>query len=195
MIAMAAAAVAAIVVGGLVIITRNGDPTGVVPAAQPTTTVAQPAAVAQPPVEFTACVDVVANDFDATPEQIDLPDGETTIERVSGEPTELIVTDVSDPRLDGTWVATGINDYHSGPGGDGPIIGTWTQRIENADGAWQGSHQTIDFPDGQNAGGGIAGLYVMIGEGAYEGLTAFMVLAEERDLNCPNTRGYITPSA
>jgi hypothetical protein len=110
-----------------------------------------------------------------------------------------MVTDVSDPRLDGTWHATAVDDVYSGPGSDGLIIGTWTQRIENADGAWQGSHQSIDFPDGQVEGGS-DGLYVMIGEGAYEGLTAFTVFGEStpsRDdtANCPNIRGYITPSA
>ena len=191
----AAAAVVGIAVGGLVIATREEDPTREVAASQPAT-------VAQPPVAFTACVrggdDEGALDPPSTVEQIHLPDGETTIERRS-QPFEVNATDVSDPRLDGTWLATPINDIYSGPGSDGLVIGTWTQRIENADGAWQGSHQTIDFPDGQTVGG-FGGLYVMIGDGAYEGLTAFMTVTEE-DLDegvvpdCPNIRGYIIPTA
>ena len=188
----AAAAVVGIAASGLVIATRE-DPTREV------ATAAQPATVVQPPTEFTACFTFDGGDHsDQTNEQVDLPDGETTIERQT-QTWQLVVTDVSDPRLDGTWHATAVDDVYSGPGSDGLIIGTWTQRIENADGAWQGSHQSIDFPDGQ-AEGGSAGLYVMIGEGAYEGLTAFTVLGQataSRDdtADCPNIRGYITPSA
>ena len=35
----------------------------------------------------------------------------------------------------------------------------------------------------------------MTGEGAYEGLTAFMVLGTATEPDCPNARGYIIPSA
>jgi hypothetical protein len=96
---------------------------------------------------------------------------------------------VSDPRLEGIWYHTEDNDTYSGPGTDGLIIGTWTRRIENDEGAWQGTtHLTIDFPDG-DAVGGARGPYVMIGEGAYEGLTALLTQGEEE--GCPNERGYI----
>jgi hypothetical protein len=146
----------------------------------------------QPPApeEFTACVNEGPL-VEGSIEQVALPDGETTIERSSATWRQP-ATDVSDPRLDGTWFATADDDTFSGPGSDGLIIGTWTRRIENDEGAWQGSHQTIDFPDDEVVGGW-PGLYVMIGEGAYEGLTAFMVSSEEESVGsaCPNTRGYI----
>lgn len=183
-----AAAIIGIAVGGLVIATREEELTREV------ATATQPPLVAQPPVEFTACLRGGADNYRS--ERIVLPDGETTIDRVSN-PIEVTATDVSDPRLHGTWSATEINDHYNAPGNDDLIIGTWTHRIENADGAWQGSHQTIDFPDGQ-VHGGYEGLYVMTGEGAYEGLTAYMVLNSQGTTpDCPTTtaRGYITPSA
>ena len=61
----------------------------------------------------------------------------------------------------------------------------FTDRIENDEGAWQGSLLEIDFADGEN----IDGPLVMAGEGAYEGLTAVTIIAF--GAVCPNTRGYI----
>jgi hypothetical protein len=156
----------------------------------PTTVAEQSPEAAQPPVEFTACGHAGPEARPRTVEQVSLADGETTIERMSVtyRPT---ATDVSDPRLEGTWYLTEENDTYSGPGGDEMIIGAWTRRIENDDGAWQGSHHSIDFPDGSSVGGG-PGPFVMIGEGAYEGLTAFLYASEDP---CPNAgviaRGYI----
>jgi hypothetical protein len=193
-VAVAAAAIVALGVGGLVLATRDGDQTDDVPANQPTTvprptTVAeQSPQAAQPPVEFTACTFAGPEVQPLTVEQISLPDGETTIERENityAQPA----TGVSDPRLEGTWYLTEDNDNYSGPGTDGLTIGTWTRRIENDEGAWQGTtHQTIDFPDGENVGGS-AGPYIMVGEGAYAGLTA--ILTHSDGSACPNERGYI----
>jgi hypothetical protein len=194
-VAVAAAAVVAVGVGGLVLATRDDDQTGDVPANQPTTvplptTVAeQSPQPAQPPVEFTACSHAGPEEKPLTVEQISLPDGETTIERESLTYRQT-ATDVSDPRLEGTWYHTEDNDNYHGPGTDGLTIGTWTRRIENHDGAWQGTtHQTIDYPDGVGNVGGAAGPYIMIGEGAYEGLTA--ILTQSDGSACPNERGYI----
>jgi hypothetical protein len=183
---IAAAAVMVIVVAAaLVLAVGDDDPTRQV-ATQPTT-VAQPAAVAQPPVEFTACSHMGPEVQPPTVEQVSLPDGETTIER-SSVTYQQQATGVSDPRLEGIWYLTEDNDTYSGPGTDGLIIGTWTRRIENDEGAWQGTtHQSIDFPDGESVGGS-RGPYVMIGEGAYAGLTALLTHGEE---GCPNERGYI----
>jgi hypothetical protein len=192
-VAVAAAAVVGVGVGGLVLATRDDDQTDDVPANQPTTvplptTVAeQSLQPAQPPVEFTACHSAGPETRPRTVEQISLPDGETTIERSRVTYRQPAIA-VSDPRLEGTWYLTEDNDAYSGPETDGMIIGTWTRRIENDDGAWQGTtHQTIDFPDGEHVGG-YPGPYVMIGEGAYAGLTAILTHSES---GCPNTRGYI----
>jgi hypothetical protein len=191
---IAAAAVVAIVVAGLVIATRDDDAADEVPTNQPTTvatvTVAeQSLQAAQPPVEFTACTFAGPEVQPRTVEQVALPDGETTIER-SSVTWRQPATDVSDPRLEGTWYSTESNDRYSGPGSDGLIIGTWTRRIENDEGAWQGTTpQSIDFPDGTGVGGA-AGPYVMIGEGAYTGLTALLTHNSEDD-TCPNQRGFI----
>jgi hypothetical protein len=192
-LSVAAAAVAAAVVGGLVIATRTDDPKRVVPAAQPTTTVAQPASVAQPPVEFTACVGpgpVVAQGTEER-SQVSLPDGEMTIRRERGSTWQSTVRDVSDPRLDGTWYNTSVGDEYTLPGDDpSPDLGMYptTHRIENDEGAWEGSFLVVNF-DGDESWGPLA----LIGEGAYEGLTAVATMdfggtcSEDR----PNTRGYI----
>jgi hypothetical protein len=192
-VAVAAAAVGAIGLGGLVLAVRDDDQTGDVPA-NPPTTVPLPTTVAaaslepaQPPVEFTACHSAGPETEPRTVEQFFLPDGETTIERTRITYRQPVIA-VSDPRLEGSWYLTEDNDTYRGPGTDGLVIGTWTRRIENDDGAWQGStHQTIDFPDGSHVGG-YTGPYVMVGEGAYAGLTAILTHMEA---GCPNTRGYI----
>ena len=189
----AAAAVVAIAVGGLVIATRDDDSTGDVPTNQPTT-VAPPATVAtplqnpQPPVEFTACVgpgpEVQAGTEEVS--QVSLPDGAMTITRTRGYTWQSTVRDVSDPRLVGIWYNSVDGDQYTIPGGGPrPTFDAWTHRIENDEGAWQGSLQGIDFNDGESLDGPL----VLIGEGAYEGLTA--VATVEFGGPCPNTRGYI----
>jgi hypothetical protein len=71
---------------------------------------------------------------------------------------------ISDPRLDGTVLISFQTDEYPGWSGD---IGTGTWRIETADGAWQGSYTIVEaegFSDKPTA--------VLVGEGAYDGLTA-----------------------
>jgi hypothetical protein len=187
MIAVAAAAVAAIVVGGLVIVTRNGDPTGVVPAAQPSTVVPVVPEVA--PVEFTACVGPGPSVTPGPEENVtaSLPDGETRLTRRRGGYTwQSMVSGVSDPRLEGTWYNSVDKDEYILPGGVvGPNFYAVTHRVENDEGAWQGSLLSMEFPDGDSVDGPI----VLTGEGAYEGLSA--VAAINFYGACPNTRGYI----
>ena len=97
----AAAAVVAIVVGGLLIVIRDDDQTGEIPADQPAT-----AAPKAAPVEFTACIGPGPSVMPG-PEEIvtaTLPDGDTTLtQRRGGYTWQSTVSDVSDPRLDGTW--------------------------------------------------------------------------------------------
>jgi hypothetical protein len=171
----------------------------------------------QPPVEFTACVQPGPEVARGTDEQIEVavPDGEMTIERSRGYTWRLRVSDVSDPRLDGTWYTGWDGDQYVGPGDDlaggpewaqprtpygdqyvgpgddrGPEFVTFTDLIVNDDGAWQGSAVVLAFPDDRPR----FPLVVLIGEGAYEGLTAVVALDDSAgDVSgpCPNTRGYI----
>jgi hypothetical protein len=77
-------------------------------------------------------------------------------------------------------------DSYTLPGGEaGPAFGISTKRIENDEGAWQGSAVVIRFPDGS----WVAAPYVMVGEGAYEGLTA-VYSGDVFDCG-ENIRGYI----
>jgi hypothetical protein len=178
-----AAAVVAIAVGGLVVATRNDDPTRELrPAAQPTTTVVQPSAVAQPPVEVTACINPGPAVHNGTEETVVVPvtDGDMTILQSRGFTYRQSLTS-SDPRLEGTLYQAVNQDDYTLPGDEpsagitssrptGLAIGTFTNRIENDEGAWEGSAVQLDLPDGTTY---VAPL-VMTGEGAYEGLTAIV---------------------
>jgi hypothetical protein len=184
-----AAAVVGIAVGGLVIVTRNDDPPGVVPAAQPTTTVApsttaaQPAAVAQPPTEFTACIEGGPDVHRGTEEQVVVPvsDGEMTITQSRDFTFRQSLTSESAPRLEGTLYQAWDQDEYNLPGDEastgimggrptGVSIVAFTNRIENDEGAWEGSAVMLNSPDGTT----YVGPMVMTGEGAYEGLTAII---------------------
>ena len=70
---------------------------------------------------------------------------------------------LSDPRLEGTY-------YYSGAwkGYIGGRAHTATLRMENDEGAWQGSLVSANLPDGSWT----TGSAVLVGEGAYEGLVA-----------------------
>ena len=140
------------------------------------------------PVEFTACVSAGPEVTPGTNEisRVALPDGEMTIEHSRGYTWQLQVTDVSEPRLVGTWYHSNASDVYTLPGGlAGPNFGPVTNRIENDEGAWQGSFQVVGFPDDVGSGGWTV---AMDGEGAYEGLTA---VAVKHSGACPNMRGYI----
>jgi hypothetical protein len=80
----------------------------------------------------------------------------------------------SDPRLEGR--VTQRNDQDQYPGPDGPesfVLGTSTMRIENDEGAWQGSNVYFLVAE---EGGAIS--VVLVGEGAYEGLYAVLDLTD-----------------
>jgi hypothetical protein len=113
-----------------------------------------------------------------------LPDGETTLtQRRGGYTWQSTVRDVSDPRLEGTWYNSVDFDEYTPAG---PNLSAVTHRIENGEGAWQGSLLILGFPDGEE----VIGPIVMTGEGAYDGLTA-VAMDGFGEAPCPNTRGYI----
>ena len=67
-----------------------------------------------------------------------------------------------------------------------PIVGNGTWRIENEEGAWQGSYPVIVFPDHTTT---VTSL--LIGEGAYEGLTAIWESQHDWDACTREVRGLI----
>jgi hypothetical protein len=164
---------------------------GGVPAEASTETPGTPAdealeAAAEEPVEFTACVRYgdQANTGGTDETAPVVPGGDMTVRRGRGYMEILEVSDVSDPRLDGTWYHSADYDLYSAPG---PGIGVETERIENEGGVWQGSHVGIGFPDGTD----VAGPFVMTGGNDYAGLTAIYTGNYDDEVPCPNVRGYI----
>jgi hypothetical protein len=129
---------------------------------------------AQPPVEFTAWVSAGPEVHPETTQEVavSLPDGEMTITRQRGVTWNPSLHDMSDPRLEGTLYEARDEDTYTLPGNEkGPHFGVRTYRIENDEGAWQGSAVSLESTDGRY----YYGPYVMTGEGAYEGLTAILV--------------------
>ena len=145
------------------------------------------------PVAVTACVNPGPDVTSATEELIEvwLPDGEVTMRRERGWLWQSRVSDVSDSRLEGTWYNGADGDGYTLPGGAEVSVGTETHRIENDAGAWQGSKVTVGLPEGMFPEGAIGENYiqVLIGEGAYEGLTWVGTILMGQP--CPNTKGYI----
>jgi len=82
-----------------------------------------------------------------------------------------VVEEMSDSRFAGTWTAYLDTDEYVYPGDmeDHPVLMTGLQRIEDDEGAWQGSAPDAMVPDAPLT---TWGLLALTGEGAYEGLTA-----------------------
>jgi hypothetical protein len=188
-LALAAAAVVAVIgVTGIAVAlgTSSGDDETPSPAAAtsgaPTTTVtpATEELPGSPPVEFTARVSGGPEVHPETVEEVvvSLPDGEMTITQTRGVTWNPSLHDMSDPRLEGTLYEAKNEDTYTLPGNEkGPAFGVRTYRIENDEGAWQGSAVSLESTDGRY----YYGPYVMTGEGAYEGLTAILVNPDQSD--------------
>jgi hypothetical protein len=137
----------------------------------------------QPPVEVTACFGPGPAVHRGTREEVVVPvtDGDMTIMQSRDFTYRQSLTSVSDPRLEDTLYQAVNQDDYTLPGDEtsagisasrptGLAIGAFTNRIENDEGAWEGSAVQLDSPDGTTY---VAPL-VMTGEGAYEGLTAIV---------------------
>jgi hypothetical protein len=83
-----------------------------------------------------------------------------------------IVWEVSDPRLAGTLILTSSEDSYAleGTSGGPTVINRETLRIENEDGAWEGTGLGFGLGDASNE----SPRRLLTGEGAYEGLSAFL---------------------
>jgi hypothetical protein len=97
---------------------------------------------------------------------------------------------MSDLRLEGDWYQTWETDSYGVPRGeDGPAVHVVTLRIENAEGAWEGGWFGADSADGTPVGDPP---WVVVGEGAYEGLMAIAAVSAVMNDPCAlDFRGVI----
>jgi hypothetical protein len=180
--------VRALLVSAAVYAAVAGMPVGATtepPGSSPEATIEESTVAA--PVAVTACIDGGPNvGPPGTQERVDLPSSEglMTLARYRGDTFLQPWTEVSDPRLEGTYTRSWDEDeYFQGPAFLSIVV--TTDRIENDEGAWQGSSVWYRPAEGEAS---IAPV-VLVGEGAYEGLTAILG-GVERYGECAVT-GYI----
>jgi hypothetical protein len=188
-----AAALIVVVVAGTALMLGGGigsDPTGApsplptleIPTGAPQATTPQASDAALLPGEFTACVP--QNGPFKTGTRVDdvvsTADGDVTIERTRGY-TWRGTINATDARLSGThyysWDGNGYSPGAADPGAASVEgLASWAEghRIENDEGAWHGSTVGVTLPDGTEE----ASPAVLIGEGAYAGLTAVLLVAD-----------------
>jgi hypothetical protein len=134
-------------------------------------------ATAEAPVPVTACIEPGPYvGPPGTQERVDIPssEGVITLGRYRGDTYLQPWTEVSDPRLAGTYTRSWDEDeYFSGSTAFLSIVVT-TDRIENDEGAWQGTSVWYRPAQGERSFAPM----VMVGEGAYEGLTAILGFVE-----------------
>ena len=163
--------------------TRTHAPATSPSAAPSVTDTSQDAvAVVQPPVAFTGrvvCGPAVRTGVDESS-----PEGDLVRLRTRGWAWQPTAT-MSDPRLAGDYyVSYDSDDYESSTV---TSVGSGTWRIENEDGAWQGSFTNIKYPDSTTIVS-----TALVGEGAYDGLTALWESTNIRPLGCAwDVRGLI----
>jgi hypothetical protein len=88
--------------------------------------------------------------------------------------------DMSDPRLSGTISSIYDQDVYTGAAGDVSefSVGAGTYRIENEAGSWEGPNIFL-FEGSRGPITSDTGL--LVGSGAYEGLSAFLVFDTSQD--------------
>jgi hypothetical protein len=198
---------AALAVVAVVVVGCSQQPAGPTGAAGPVTTQDQPTsassapsveasvggtqgdgAITEPPLEFTACIPKNRYYRTGTDEQITLPspDGDVTVDVSRGFTWRGTIT-ATDDRLSGTHYNSFNSDTYTLPGGGTQMAWAEAHQIENDEGTWQGS--SVGFSD--TGDDSETGPTVLIGEGAYEGLTAIIVTSIEGDCFL-NVRGFVT---
>lgn len=163
--------------------TRTLAPATSPPVAPSVTDTSQDAvAVVQPPVAFTGrivCGPGVRTGVDESS-----PEGDLVRVRSRGWAWQPSAT-MSDPRLEGDYYVSYDSDDYRSPTVTSVGSGTW--RIENEEGAWQGSFTNIKYPDSTTIVS-----TALVGEGAYDGLTALWESTNHRPLECAwEVRGLI----
>jgi hypothetical protein len=130
------------------------------------TPAAAPVELAEP-VAFTGSISPSGDEAEETCQVVE------GISQCRGRVIRFFVVEMSDPRLDGHITASQGRDTHP----DGRWFVSWTYRIENDDGAWQGSTDTVWY-----AGDFGAHSVVLAGDGAYEGLYAWADMTDWADV-------------
>ena len=129
----------------------------------------------EPPVEFSGslgCPDAIVEGNGENVVLGPVDDGNLVRREWRGTRFTWVLTDMSDPRLDGTLTVHMDRDEYVYPGvdlNDPPALMSATMRIENEAGAWHGSAPDAYIPGGPPSTWGVVPL---AGEDAYEGLTA-----------------------
>jgi len=106
-----------------------------------------------------------------------------------GESWQVQVTDVSDPRLAGTWRKVINSDTYVG----GPSVWSSAARIDNSAGSWLGRLTGWRGPDEVGYGNAFSPWHsqgVFTGTGAYEGLTAVILMM---DTGAHSIQGVVFP--
>ncbi len=108
------------------------------------------------------------------------------------------LAEASDPRLNGDGVTTANVDayQHADPlAGGGPEVAWGTVSIDNAEGAWSGPYAGLGVPDQSRE----TITWWLTGEGAYEGLGAFVEQVAHPEMvdgaYIVKTEGWILPGA
>jgi hypothetical protein len=142
-----------------------------------------------PPVEFTGhieCGPEVRHGIDSS-ETLQVGDDQVRHSGSHGYAWQPIAT-MSDPRMEGTYNLSFEWDEYLPPGAAGYVrIGAGTWRIENEEGAWQGSHTSAYLSDSADT----AASTVLSGEGAYEGLSVLWQEQADWDACTWDVRGLI----
>jgi len=101
------------------------------------------------------------------------------------------VTEISDPRLDGSYTISADSDIYGAPDSSTYTLVSETWRIETKAGAWEWAFNLVGFPDGSASTVTI----LLVGEGAYEGLFAVWESHYLGDAACEwDVRGVIFPA-
>jgi hypothetical protein len=98
------------------------------------------------------------------------------------------IAEISDPRLDGDVTVSFDTDAYTGPDGASYTVGSGTWRIENTDGAWQGSYNIVSTDDYDSVV-----TTTLAGEGAFDGMSA--VWEQTLASSGWDLRGVIFPAA
>ena len=144
------------------------------PVAPSVTDTPQDAEAERPPVAFTGrivCGDTVRTGVSESP-----ADGGPVRLRTRGWAWRPTAT-MSDPRLEGDYSISYDSDDYESP--TVTSVGTGTWRIENREGAWQGSFTNIKYPESTTIVS-----TALVGEGAYGGLTAVWEATNHRPVEC-----------
>lgn len=149
---------------------------------------AQEAAIPGLPTEFSGHIECGPEVRTGTDERETLGEGDEQVLRLTsrGWAWQPVATTMSDPRLEGTYTIGFDSDRVSPAGTSGPTVGSGTWRIENDEGAWQGSFPVIQFADHTTTV-----TTPLVGEGAYEGLTAIWESRHDANACSWDVRGLI----